>query len=181
MEVIHSFAELATILLAFGGGMIWVTKSIKSGQKEQMEIHRKDLKGIKKALKNRVSIEDCARLRSQCLCNQPQKKEKGTMKIFAAVSMLLILTGCGHNVLTYSAGKYLNLGVDPNTQKAGIQYVDGEQITVVEKDNTKLTVEMRDSLDADGKQTSKVAKIIYEIGEQITGSDVALTSETNRK
>jgi hypothetical protein len=75
-DTIHSFAEMATILIAFGGGMIWVTRSIKSGQKEQMEIHRKDLRGIKKALKNRVSIEECARLRAQCPCNNTQKKEK---------------------------------------------------------------------------------------------------------
>ena len=67
---LHSFAELATILVAFGGGMIWVNQSIKSGQKEIV-------KGMKKDLKKRRSIDECERLRSQCPCNQIMKgKEK---------------------------------------------------------------------------------------------------------
>ena len=96
-------------------------------------------------------------------------KEIIALIAFAAV---LLLTGCGHNVLTFSSGKYLNFGVDPSTNKMGVQYVNGEQITVVEKDNAKLTVGMSDTLDSDGKKTAKVSKITYEIGEQITGSDV---------
>lgn len=91
-----------------------------------------------------------------------------------AMGVILLLTGCGHNVLTFSSGKYLNFGVDPGTNKMGVQYVNGEQITVVEKDNAALTVEMKDTLDADGKRTQKVSKITYEIKEQITGSDVEL-------
>ena len=92
----------------------------------------------------------------------------------AVIGAMLLLTGCGHNVLTFSSGKYLNFGVDPGTNKMGMQYVNGEQITVVEKDNATLTVEMKDTLDNDGKRTRKVAKITYEIKEQVTGSDVEL-------
>ena len=77
-DTIHSIAGLATILVAFAGGMIWVNTSIKNGQKEQMKIHRKDLKSIKKSIKNRVSVDECARLRSQCPCNQNIRKEKKT-------------------------------------------------------------------------------------------------------
>lgn len=91
-----------------------------------------------------------------------------------AMGVILLLTGCGHNVLTFSSGKFLNLGVDPNTGKTGVQYVDGEQVTVVEKDNATLTVEIEDALDADGKTTRKVSKITYEIKEQVTGADVEL-------
>lgn len=94
--------------------------------------------------------------------------------ITMALFIVCALTGCGHNVLTFSSGKYLNFGVDPNTGKMGVQYVNGEQITVVEKDNAVLTVEMKDVLEADGKKTSKVSKITYEIKEQVTGSDVEL-------
>ena len=92
----------------------------------------------------------------------------------AAMGALILLSGCGHNVLAYSSGKYLNFGIDPNTGKTGIQYVNGEQITVVEKDNAVLTVETKDVLDNDGKRTQKVSKITYEIKEQVTGSDVEL-------
>lgn len=91
-----------------------------------------------------------------------------------AMGAILLLTGCGHNVFTFTSGKALNIGYDPNTGKAGIQYADAEQISVVEKDNAVLTVEMRDTLDSDGKRTQKISKITYEIKEQVTGSDVDL-------
>lgn len=90
------------------------------------------------------------------------------------VTLATICTGCGHNVLAYSSGKYLNVGYDPGTSKFGVQYVDGEQLTTVEKDNNKLTVEMSDTLDVNGKVTTKIAKITYEIKEQVTGADVEL-------
>ena len=93
-------------------------------------------------------------------------------------ALLILLSGCGHNILTFSQGKYLNIGVDPGTNKAGVQYVNGEQITVVEKDNTKLTVELRDTLDSEGKKTTSISKITYEIGEQVTGADVDLKKVT---
>lgn len=102
------------------------------------------------------------------------RKNIFTIAIAAIISLLL--AGCGHNALAFSSGKFLNLGVDPNTGKMGVQYVNGEQITVVEKDNAVLTVEMKDGLDATGKKTTKVSKITYEIKEQVTGSDVELAT-----
>jgi hypothetical protein len=89
-----------------------------------------------------------------------------------AMGAVLLLTGCGHNVLTFSSGKFLNIGVDPNTGKTGVQYINGEMVTVIEKDNATLKVDIEDSIDADGKVTRKVSKITYEIKEQVTGSDV---------
>lgn len=98
---------------------------------------------------------------------------KKTIVIFA-VALEIFTAGCGHNVLSFSSGKYLNIGVDPNTQKMGVQYISGDLITAVEKDNAVLTVELKDGLDADGKKTTKVSKIVYEIKEQVTGSDVEM-------
>lgn len=94
------------------------------------------------------------------------------MKIFFALILLTLASGCGHNLLTIQDGNYLNIGYDPNTSKVGIQYIDGNLITCVEKDNNKLEVERENTLDANGKITSKKVKITYEIKEQITGSDV---------
>lgn len=83
-NTLHAIAELATILVAFAGGLIWVNKSIKAGQKEQMEAHKadfkevkKEFKSVKKELKKRVSVEECDRLRSQCPCNQQPLKGIG--------------------------------------------------------------------------------------------------------
>lgn len=102
------------------------------------------------------------------------------MKKFIALSTVaMLLTGCGHNALTFTSGKRLNVGFNPQTQETGFQYLDAEQITVVEKDNAKLTVELKDTLDDSGKKTTKISKIIYEISEQVTGADVDL--ETVKK
>ena len=94
------------------------------------------------------------------------------MKILFSCILLVLLSGCGHNILTVSEGTFLNVGYDPNNSKLGIQYVDGSQITVVEKDNASLEVEKENVLDVNGKITSKKTKITYEIEEQVTGSDI---------
>lgn len=91
-----------------------------------------------------------------------------------ALFVILCLTGCGHNVMSFSSGKYLNLGIDPNTQKMGVQYINGEHITVVDRENCKVEVEMKDSLDADGTKTNSVHKITYTIGSQVNGYTVEL-------
>lgn len=97
-------------------------------------------------------------------------------KIFIAAAVCVLLAGCGHNVLTYTSGKRLNVGINPQTQETGFQYFDAEQITVVEKDNAKLTVELTNGMDDSGKQTTRISKIIYEISEQTTQADVDLKS-----
>jgi hypothetical protein len=101
------------------------------------------------------------------------------MKFIFGMLLVVGLCGCGHNVLTYTSGKRLNVGINPQTQEAGFQYLDAEQISVIERDNATLTVELRDAIDENGKQTTKIAKIIYEIKEQISGADVEL--ETAKK
>lgn len=82
-ETIHNLAELLIILGGFASGMIWVNRSIKAGQKEQMAAHKEDFKEVKKEfksvrkeLKKKVPIAECDRLRSQCPCNQEIMKGK---------------------------------------------------------------------------------------------------------
>lgn len=99
--------------------------------------------------------------------------------VIFAVALAIFTSGCGHNILIYTSGKKLNVGFNPQTQETGFQYLDAEQISVVEKDNAKLTVELKDTLDDSGKKTTKISKIIYEISEQVTGADVDL--ETVKK
>lgn len=96
------------------------------------------------------------------------------IKILCAFCLIIFLSGCGHNALTVSEGTFLNIGYDPNNAKIGVQYVDGSQITCVEKDNNKLEIEKENVLDANGKITAKKTKITYEINEQITGSDTEM-------
>lgn len=49
------------------------------------------------------------------------------------VMCVIGLAGCGHNVLSVQQGEYLNLGYDPNNSKIGIQYIDGDSITIVNR------------------------------------------------
>lgn len=109
-----------------------------------------------------------------------KKQVIGAALFFAAIIMA-VMCGCGHNALVYSKGKYMNLGVDPGTQKVGVQYVNGEQLTAVDKDNVKLTVELKDTVDAQGTKTTSISKIIYEIGDQTTGYDVELAEVNANK
>lgn len=94
--------------------------------------------------------------------------------LIATLFICAFLCGCGHNALVFSSGKYLNLGIDPTTGKTGVQYINGDLLTVVEKDNAKLTVQLKDTLDADGKKTTRISKIEYEVKEQTTGYEVEL-------
>ena len=94
------------------------------------------------------------------------------IKILCAFCLILFLSGCGHNVFTWTSGKYGNVGYDPQTSKFGIQYGNGDIISVIEKDNASLTVENTDTLDVNGQVTAKTTKITYVIKEQITGADV---------
>lgn len=96
-------------------------------------------------------------------------KEVIPMKFLILFLLSLTLAGCGHNALVFSSGKFLNLGVDPTTQKLGIQYVSGEQVTLVNRENTELKVELEDVLNADGKKTQRISKIEYKIGDQKNG------------
>lgn len=80
-NTIHALAELATILVAFAGGMVWVTKRIEKGQKSIVKAHKKDFaevkkefKSVRKELKKKVPIAECDRLRSMCPCNQQPNK-----------------------------------------------------------------------------------------------------------
>lgn len=82
-NTIHSLTELITIIAAFAGGMIWVQRSIKAGQREQMTAHqadfkevKKEFKSVRKELKKKVPIAECDRLRSTCPCNQQSMKGK---------------------------------------------------------------------------------------------------------
>lgn len=56
--------------------------------------------------------------------------------------------------------------------------MNGEQITVVEKDQSQLEVETEDKLDANGKITARKTTIKYTIEEQVTDADVKLAEIT---
>lgn len=90
-------------------------------------------------------------------------------KYFLILISCVFLTGCGHNMFGLQTGKYMNIGYDPNTSKMGIQYINGANIAILNRENTKLTIQMKDTLDAQGKKTQTISKIIYQIKDQKNG------------
>ena len=52
----------------------------------------------------------------------------------AAALSVAILTGCGHNAITYGKGLGFRAGIDPEHFSADVNFVYGEQITIAGRD-----------------------------------------------
>ena len=75
MEHLEAVTKIITLLLGFGGIAKWIVHRIERGQKEVITEHKRDFKMLKKELKKRISKDECERLRSQCPCNQINRKD----------------------------------------------------------------------------------------------------------
>ena len=67
--------KLGTLLVGFCGIAKWIVHRIEKGQEVIIKQHREDMKLMKKRDKKRVSKYECERLRSQCPCNQTNRKD----------------------------------------------------------------------------------------------------------
>ena len=93
-------------------------------------------------------------------------------RIIFALAVTLTLTSCGHNLGTVMHGKYVNFGYDVETNKFGIQYVDGIMMVGMNKELSKNKLKFIDSAEKDGIKTSTTVEYSNENGEQITGYGV---------
>ena len=75
MEHLDVVVKVTTLILGFGGIAKWIVHRIEHGQKQVIAEHKRDFKVMRKQLKKRVSRNECERLRSQCPCNQINRKE----------------------------------------------------------------------------------------------------------
>lgn len=84
---------------------------------------------------------------------------------------VLILGGCGHNAMIYTSGTFINLGYDPQLQKVGIQFMNGEMVGVGTKENTNIEVDLMQKTGVNGTSISdnRISKIKYSTGIQING------------
>ena len=94
----------------------------------------------------------------------------------------LMLAGCSHNGIVYHSGTYANLGLSPKTYDIGVQYFDGEFISVGSRENSSVEITYKkDQSTLDFKnaksETAGIDKIKYTIGPQITGYLVDLVKE----
>lgn len=86
----------------------------------------------------------------------------------------LFMVACGHNGFVFSTGQYGNVGYDPSSNRVGVMYIDGQQVSILNRENTELEIEMEDGLDAEGKKIRTIHKIKYKIGKQANGYTVQM-------
>lgn len=92
----------------------------------------------------------------------------------AVIAIVATLTSCSHNIGTAFQGRLLNVGYDPETNKAGIQYYNGLFVTGVGRENSEVALEYTDSgkgtasSTAEG-ETTATFKYQQKVGKQITG------------
>lgn len=111
-------------------------------------------------------------------------KETVVLGVLAVAALLvLFLTGCGHNTLTYMSGKRTELGVTMNAQGYpvfGYDSFEGEALAYVMKDNTLVNVSMTDNgattatKEGVKDNPNKIKGLLIYTGSQTTGYDVDL-------
>lgn len=104
------------------------------------------------------------------------------MSKYTLLFICLMLAGCSHNALVYHNGIYTNIGFSPKTYDIGVQYFDGEFISVGSRENSSVEITYKkdkNTLDFENAKSEKagVEKIKYTIGPQITGYLVDLAKE----
>lgn len=101
--------------------------------------------------------------------------------IIAAVVMMLVLSGCGHNTGAFTIGTRVNAGLDPQNATANISYTDGLNVVDVSRENSswEVQVDADNGISYDSKTgTIKgVKRLRREIGPQITGRLVELAQK----
>ena len=104
------------------------------------------------------------------------------IKIIFATILCFFIAGCSHNGIVYYNGTYTNVGFSPKTYDVGIQYYDGESISVGSRENTLVEIDYKkDNTDVNLKDKnltiSRISKVKYSVGAQITGYLVDLAKE----
>lgn len=92
----------------------------------------------------------------------------GTVAAIVFVSCLMVLlTGCSHNLVTYGDGFQLELGYIPNEYKLTFTGRYGKILTVCARENTEVEMEGGGNAGTDGGKAS--GKLRIKVGPQITG------------
>ena len=89
--------------------------------------------------------------------------------VFASCLMVL-LTGCGHNILTFGDGFQIEGGFIPQEYKITFAARWGKILTVCARENTEIVVEGDGKVKAESAtDAGEKSKVTIKIGPQITG------------
>jgi len=92
---------------------------------------------------------------------------------FLLLGLTFLLTGCGHNAVTYSDGFTLETTINPETWTIGIGCRYGKILNAVVRENTELELSGEGSGSASKELystgASSDANLKFKVGKQITG------------
>ena len=97
--------------------------------------------------------------------------KKVVMFVIAAVAIVL-LAGCGHNVVTYSDGVGFETTMRPDTGNFGITFRYGKILTATVRENTEVDMQGESSAGANKDTTANAGasgSVKVKVGKQITG------------
>ena len=102
-------------------------------------------------------------------------------KLFLTVTLLLFLTGCGHNTGVFTIGTRVNAGLDPQNATANLSYTDGLNVVDASRENSgwEMQIDADNGISVDRKTgaVKGVKHLKREIGPQITGYLVELAAK----
>lgn len=97
------------------------------------------------------------------------------------VFVMVMLTGCAHNMVTYSDGFGFVTTINPETYSFGIDFHYGKILQATVKDNSEVKLSANGKVDtssnasvSQGISASAPAELIFRTGNQITGYEVEL-------
>lgn len=95
--------------------------------------------------------------------------------ILLSLATLLMLTGCGHNNVTYSDGIGLETTANPETFTFGLNFRYGKIFTATVKEKTEVNLEAGMSQESGTtSRTGLETKLSLKTGDQVTGYTVEL-------
>ena len=93
--------------------------------------------------------------------------------IMAAAILTTILTGCGHNTVSYGDGIMLETTLNPESYAFGVSFRYGKILSVCVRENTEIEMQGAGSGTAgtEGKQAgaSGTGSVKIKVGPQVTG------------
>lgn len=96
-----------------------------------------------------------------------------------AMGVLLLLTGCGHNVINYGDGVGFDFGINPENFTLSMNLRYGKILSAVTRDNVEIEMTGKADANGEGGTASKASvdtegNLKVKIGRQINGYTVDL-------
>ena len=133
-----------------------------------------ELRSVRDALRDYVPREVCEAKMSHL----EQGGHVSGLLLAGAGLLLILLTGCGHNVVSYGDGIQLSTTINPEAGEFGVAFRHGKILTVCVRENVEVEMQGAGSGNAgtDGKTAgaSNSGTVKVKIGNQVTGYTVDL-------